>query len=298
MSERGVFAVDRGIFDHPVFAPEAYTEREAWLWMLSAAVWKDARVRAGRMMVDLKRGQLCFSERFLASKWQWPKTTVRRFLARLKTEAMIGALADHDHTIITICNYERYAFDGDQRGPRSGPQDGPQTDRSRTKEEEPKKVIIEDDGGGSRAKLVSDEAQETADALAAACGYPDLLNWPPGWCGAAMWVQKCLNEGWPADLMIVAAKETAQRKRDGPIEHFKYLEKPLAKAIAEHSRPLPKIEIREAENVVSYGKPKSGITQAIGDLRREIAGFDGPPRQPDGIRSEASGAAARLLSHR
>ncbi len=37
MSERGVFAVDRGIWDHPMFACEPFTEREAWQWLIAEA---------------------------------------------------------------------------------------------------------------------------------------------------------------------------------------------------------------------------------------------------------------------
>ena len=37
MSERGVFALDRGIFDHLAFADEAFTEREAWAWLIAEA---------------------------------------------------------------------------------------------------------------------------------------------------------------------------------------------------------------------------------------------------------------------
>jgi hypothetical protein len=31
MTTRGFFAVDRGVFDHPAFAPEPFTECQAWL---------------------------------------------------------------------------------------------------------------------------------------------------------------------------------------------------------------------------------------------------------------------------
>jgi hypothetical protein len=41
MSERGVFAVDRGVFDHPKFSDDKpLTKLEAWLWLLSVAAWK------------------------------------------------------------------------------------------------------------------------------------------------------------------------------------------------------------------------------------------------------------------
>ena len=110
MAGQGVFAVDRGIFDHPIFAPEPFTEREAWLWMLSSAAWADKRVRVGKTMIDLQRGQLAFATRFLAVKWQWSHSKVVRFLNRLKTDTMLTTQPTHDATLITICNYSEYQF--------------------------------------------------------------------------------------------------------------------------------------------------------------------------------------------
>ncbi len=104
----GVFAVARGIFDHPFFAPEPFTEREAWLWMLENAVWKATRVRVRHGTQDLERGQLSFSTRFMGSRWRWTESRVRRFLARLKIDAMINTQADAQSTLITICNYDKY----------------------------------------------------------------------------------------------------------------------------------------------------------------------------------------------
>jgi hypothetical protein len=274
LKDEGVFAVHRGVFDHPMFAPEPFTEREAWLWMLSAAAWAAKRVRVGKAMIDLKRGQLAFATRFLAVKWKWAHSKVVRFLNRLKIDTMIATLPKREATLITICNYDEYQFGRNATETQNETISETLPERERNKEEETNNLKKEDDGG-KRAKLISDEAQETADALAAACGFPDPRNCPLGWYGAAAWVQKCFNEGWPADLMIEAAKETAKRKRDGPIEHFKYLEKPLAKAIAEHSRPLPKIEFREAETVVSYGKPQNQSGGSLtASLRRDIAALE------------------------
>lgn len=114
-----------------MFARDKFSEREAWMWLISSAAWKETRVRSGRKIVNLERGQLVFSERFLAVKWRWSKTTVRRFIERLKAEAMVDTKADRDSTLITICNYSQYQLDGTTRGPLA--------DHSRTKEEEPKK---------------------------------------------------------------------------------------------------------------------------------------------------------------
>jgi hypothetical protein len=168
MSERGVFAVDRGIFDHPIFAPEPYTEREAWLWMLSAAVWADKRVRVGRAFVDLKRGQLAFALRFVAKKFQWTDSRVRRFLKRLESDAMVTVSATREATQVTICNYDKYAFGRRVSEASTDAQtDGRATDERR-KEEEPKnsrKKDSEAKASGADAPL-EDPSQPERDYFA------------------------------------------------------------------------------------------------------------------------------------
>ena len=144
MSERGVFAVDRGIFDHPMFAPEPYTEREAWLWMLSAAAWTDRRVRAGKVMVELKRGQLAFATRFLADKWKWAHSRVVRFLKRLEIDTMVSTLATRETTLITICNYNQYQFGRNTDETPIETQTDTQPERDRNKEKELNNLITKD----------------------------------------------------------------------------------------------------------------------------------------------------------
>jgi len=104
----GVFAVSRDVFDHPIFAQQPFTEREAWIWLVAEAAWKPITARVGKAVVSLQRGQLAHSVRFMADKWQWSKSRVDRFLARLKNEAMIGTDTGQGINIITVCNYDEY----------------------------------------------------------------------------------------------------------------------------------------------------------------------------------------------
>lgn len=104
----GVFAVSRELLDHPIFAKEPYTEAQAFIWLIGEAAWKTRRVRVGRAVVDLQRGQCAFATRFMATKWLWSEASVRRFLKKLKTDAMIDAQSDALMTRITICNYDKY----------------------------------------------------------------------------------------------------------------------------------------------------------------------------------------------
>lgn len=108
MSERGVFALDRGWFDHPSFAAEPFTEREAWAWLISEAAFKDRIKRIGSIVLSLERGQVAASLRFMADKWSWKEPRVRRFLGRLKIDAMLTVATDAGISVITICNYTKY----------------------------------------------------------------------------------------------------------------------------------------------------------------------------------------------
>jgi hypothetical protein len=121
---RGYIAMPRSIFDNMSFAREPYTEREAFLSMVAEAAWKPRQVRLSRGRVDLHRGQLLASSRYLAARWDWPEPRVRRFLKRIsgrrandaqndarddaQSDALIDAQPTPDGTIITIRNYDSF----------------------------------------------------------------------------------------------------------------------------------------------------------------------------------------------
>lgn len=97
--------MQRGWMDSPVFAPEPFTEREAFQWMVESAAWKDCRVRCGKYILNVQRGQFAVSVRFIAEKLDWHRAKVERFLTKLKTETLIETDARQGLTVITICNY-------------------------------------------------------------------------------------------------------------------------------------------------------------------------------------------------
>lgn len=237
MSRGGAFAIDRGLFDHPFFKREAFTEREAWLWMIGEAAYEATKIRVNRKQFEVKRGQLVHATRFFANKWQWSEPRVRRFLERLKREAMIDALAFPDATLITICKYDDYQFG---RRARDALTDEPATSSRRREEEleESKK----EGGGDARArepgrKLISEEAHAFADELAVIAGHdPKFL--PPQWVskGPAYRVQMMLDAGWRVEVMREAAKATMRRKRDGAPDSILYFDKIFARA---HAPQLP-----------------------------------------------------------
>lgn len=109
MTESGFYLMARGWLDHPSFSSrEPYSRREAWIWLIEAAAFTERRVGVVGKTVTIARGQLTHSTRFMAGKWGWSEAGVRRFLHRLKTDAMIDAHSDAGQMIVTICNYDKY----------------------------------------------------------------------------------------------------------------------------------------------------------------------------------------------
>lgn len=151
--------------------------------------------------------------------------------------------------------------------------------------------------GLGRARAREDETVDPgklADRLAAICGFPDPQGWPPGWCGATNWVRKCLADGWEAEIMVDATMALVKQKRDGPIEHYVYLEKPLARAMARHRAPLPKVQIIDGETIHESRSAKS-LTDAAS--RMQQSGFQLGPK-PSGLRADAGEDPVRLLSEK
>lgn len=220
MTERGFFAVDRGFFEHPIFAPEPFTEREAFLWMIREAAYGDRRVRRGKEMLDLARGQLAHSLRFMATAWKWKSDArVRRFLNRLKTDAMVIIETTRETTRITICNYDRYQTTRrTERRADDAPTDARAT-HERRKQEQINKGTKEVINKKAQASRLPDDWQPSIEDIAYATGKglsrsavdyqaekfrnywharagPNAVknSWHATWCN---WILKALEDGLP-----------------------------------------------------------------------------------------------------
>lgn len=104
----GTVNVARSLWDDPTFKDAEMTQREVWLWMIAEASWKARTRRVGVHEVELQRGQLCASTRFMASTFMWSEPRVRRYLDMLENRRMIQRKTDAGVTIITICKYNDY----------------------------------------------------------------------------------------------------------------------------------------------------------------------------------------------
>lgn len=104
----GWYRMWRGWQSNPVFKQEPYTEREAWEWLIASAAYKPTPVQVGGKPYILNRGQLTYSLRFMAQAWEWQKSTVERYLCKLRDWGMITSEIGTFQSVITICNYDKY----------------------------------------------------------------------------------------------------------------------------------------------------------------------------------------------
>jgi hypothetical protein len=83
---RGYTCFWRKIWSNAVLAEpgKRFSRLEAWLYIVNALASGIDDEKTG-----LKRGEFCTSSRYLALKWNWPRTTVQRFFQDLEAAEMI-----------------------------------------------------------------------------------------------------------------------------------------------------------------------------------------------------------------
>ena len=127
----GFVKAHRVRFEHHLFKAEPWCRGYAWDWMVSQAAWRDHRVSIKGRTIAIRRGQFTASVRYMADRFGWGKSSVDRFLTRLKAEAMIGTSTDDGQLVITICNYDRYQSIDDNGEVSTGTASGTRTGQSR-----------------------------------------------------------------------------------------------------------------------------------------------------------------------
>ena len=104
----GTVNISRRLWASSAFKKETLTEREAFIWLIMEASWKERTKRVDNVVAKLERGQLAASVRFMSDAWGWTPARVQRFLKRIEKLNMIGKNIDTGVTIVTICNYDKY----------------------------------------------------------------------------------------------------------------------------------------------------------------------------------------------
>lgn len=111
----GFIRISRDLFDDPSFASVKFSRPMALIDLIQMARYKVGTEYVNGRPIQLERGQLCKSIRWLAARWRWDEKTVSSFMSSLEIGGVITRNVPHPKggltTIISIVNYD--CFDGD-----------------------------------------------------------------------------------------------------------------------------------------------------------------------------------------
>ena len=108
MENKGWIKIFRSITDDEDYFAERFTREMAWIDLLLLANFKDSTIIKRGIKIQLHRGQIFKSIRFLSDRWQWNERTTMKFLDSLELEGKIQRKITNVNTLITITNYSNY----------------------------------------------------------------------------------------------------------------------------------------------------------------------------------------------
>lgn len=109
--EKGFIKISRKFFEHRYWnEPREFSRAEAWIDLIVSARFEAAIVLLNGRDVEVRRGELIASRRFLENRWKWSNTKVDNFLKMLEESQMLTRRNAKGNTILTLCNYDNYNY--------------------------------------------------------------------------------------------------------------------------------------------------------------------------------------------
>ena len=111
----------RKLFHDPLWTTERFSYAQAWIDLIYFAYHSDGNFKHDGKRYNLKRGQLCHSEKFLCQRWKWSRSRLRNTFRKWVKSGQITIhqpihtsihhsihTSIHGRNIISICNYDQY----------------------------------------------------------------------------------------------------------------------------------------------------------------------------------------------
>lgn len=124
-NETGFIKLSRKVFSNGLWNQNrTFSDWEAWIDLIQSARFEPnvGVVNVGVASIELHRGQLVGSVRYLAQRWTWGERKVRVFLSCLRKNGMVETDTVSGHTVITLVNYDKYNSSSEDT-PKSTPKD-------------------------------------------------------------------------------------------------------------------------------------------------------------------------------
>lgn len=105
----GFITLNRKLFEHPLWTEErTYSKGEAWIDMIQLARFEPSAIVVNSNVIDVQRGEVCASLRFLSNRWNWSTKKVSTYLKLLVKLRMIETQKKQGVTVLKLLNYDTY----------------------------------------------------------------------------------------------------------------------------------------------------------------------------------------------
>ena len=104
----GWYKIHRQLLSSPLWLSQPFTRGQAWVDLIGLANHEDGSIWVRGVKIQVKRGQVGWSEVRLAERWKWSRSKTRSFLKMLESEQQIEQQKGNVSSIISIQNYEMY----------------------------------------------------------------------------------------------------------------------------------------------------------------------------------------------
>ncbi|MEI7663736.1 MAG: hypothetical protein WCK34_16135 [Bacteroidota bacterium] len=123
----GFIKLSREVMSNPYYFSESFSKSSALIDLFLLASFKVSSFSVRGIMVHVAPGQLAWSQKHLAQRWQWSVRKVKRFLDGLVVTGQIAYQNSNVTTLITVHSFQESMGMGSQMDPqkhsRSTPND-------------------------------------------------------------------------------------------------------------------------------------------------------------------------------
>lgn len=122
MADEGFILLWRRFFGHRYWTERRrYSRAEAWIDLIGMAAFRDREVLIGQQRLQLERGELIASLRYLEHRWRWAMKSVRLFMdGAVASSELVLKSTTSKGSIYRIVKYEDYQSLGHTSGARAG----------------------------------------------------------------------------------------------------------------------------------------------------------------------------------
>jgi len=158
----GWIKLHRRLSESKLWLCDPFTRGQAWIDLLILANHKSGYVRKRGVRVELKRGDVGWSQVALAARWGWSRGKLRRFLDELESDQQIVQQKNNVTSCISIVNYDKYQSDSTA----DGQQTVQQTDSKQYRNKNDKNEKKESDSAHAREETYQPAERALAKVIA------------------------------------------------------------------------------------------------------------------------------------